>query len=119
MGVREAKMGGEDLMGRYNKHDTNKSKYGTNINKSLSVLTFNISDDLLDMLEYGKSRGWWVSRSEGMRCALRAGLSIVMEEHEAMNLKIIEKLQQDNTLDPNKKYVRLPGRGYIEIIGEA
>ena len=106
-------------MGRYNKHDTTKSRYGTNVNKKLSVLTFNISDDLLDMLVYGKSQGWWVSRSEGMRVALRRGLSIIVNEHEKLNLKVIESLQQDNSLDPEKEYIKIPGRGYIEIIGEA
>ena len=106
-------------MGRYNKHDTNKSRYGTNINKKLSVLTFNISDDLLDMLEYGKSQGWWVSRSEGMRNALSKGLSIIMGEHEALNQKVSENLLGDNGLDPSKEYIKIPGRGFIEIIGEA
>jgi len=42
-----------------------------------------------------------------------------MHEHEEMNLKIVENLKSQGDLDPEKEYVKVPGRGYIEIIGEA
>ncbi len=102
-------------MGRYNKSDSNRS--GTN--PALSVLTFNTSDELLDMLNYGKARGWWCSRSEGMRVALRRGLAIILEEHESLNQKVVENLRSQDELNPDKEYVKIPGRGYLEIIDVA
>lgn len=104
-------------MGRYNRNNKFREKQGTN--PRLSILTFNISDELLDMLAFGKARGWWCSRSEGIRVALGRSLPIIMKEYEAMNLKIVENLQFQGELDPDKEYVKIPGRGYIEIVGEA
>ena len=107
-------------MGRYNRNSKSKAKMlRAGVNPTLSILTINISDELLDMLELGKSRGWWCSRSEGIRVALGRGLSIILDEREAINQKIIEQLYPRDKLDPNKIYVQIPGRGFIEIIGEA
>ena len=87
----------------------------------LSCLTVNISDESLDMLGFGISQGWWASRSEGVRVALGKALPKIMEEKMLMKQKIEEKIENhvETTLDPNKNYVKIPGRGYIEIIGEA
>ena len=104
-------------MGRYNRNS--KRKDGIIPNPRLSIVTFNCSDELLDMLVYGKARGWWCSKSEGIRIGLTRGLPTIMHEHEEMNLKIVENLKSQGDLDPEKEYVKVPGRGYIEIIGEA
>ena len=104
-------------MGRYNRNNKYRERNGTNPN--LSILTFNAPDELLDMLAFGKARGWWCSRSEGIRVALRRGLPIIFQEYEAMNQKIVENLQLQGELNPEKEYVNIPGRGYIEVIGEA
>ena len=101
------------MVGRYNKDNGNKA----HTNPALSVLTFNVSDDILDMLAYGKSRGWWCSRSEGMRIALGRMLPIIIQENIDTKGTIQDSIEIE--LDPNKKYVEIPGRGYIEILGEA
>ena len=101
-------------MGRYVKTEGNS-------NSMLSCLTVNISDESLDMLAFGISQGWWASRSEGVRVALGKALPKIMEEKMLMQQKIAEKIENhvETTLDPNKNYVKIPGKGYIEIIGEA
>ena len=119
MGVREVKMGGEVIMGRYNRNSKYLQRQRTGANPKLSVLTFNISDELLDMLACGKARGWWCSRSEGIRVACARGLAIIADEHETLEQRVVESLQSRNKLDASKIYVKIPGRGYIEILGEA
>lgn len=86
-------------------------------NPNLSNLTFNISDDILDGLAYGISRGWWATRSDGARVVMQKGLNFYFREKIEMKEKIEELLETN--LDPSKKYVNIPDRGYIEIIGEA
>ena len=88
-------------------------------NKRMSILTINLSDELFDMLAFGKARGWWASRSEGIRVALGRGLPILIAEKEDMKALVLHSLKADNKLDPEKEYIRIPGRGYIERIGEA
>lgn len=112
MGVREVKMGGEDLMGKYNSKATRPRA-----NPNLSSICLNITDDILDALTYGESRGWWATRSEGARIVMHRGLNIIFQEKFVMNEEI-DKVIETN-LDPKKKYVNIPGKGYIEIIGEA
>lgn len=104
-------------MGRYNRNNKYRNKQGTN--PRLSIVTMNISDELLDLLLYGKAQGWWCSKSEGIRVGLSRGLPMIIHEHEAMNQKIVENLKIQGELDPDKEYIKVPGRGYIEIIGEA
>ena len=102
-------------MGKYNARG-NPYK-GRPANPNLSNLTFNITDDLLDGLAYGQSRGWWATRSEGARIVMHRGLNIVIKEF----LEVVEMVDAkiETTLDPNKKYVNIPDKGYIEIIGVA
>ena len=100
-------------MGKYNGRPNSKSK----ANPNLSNLTFNITDDILDALAYGQSRGWWATRSEGARVVMHRGLNIVIKEMTAMIEAIDSKIELN--LDPNKKYVHIPNKGYIEILGEA
>ena len=100
-------------MGRW----SNYSKM--NHNKRMSILTINLSDELFDMLALGKARGWWASRSEGIRVALGRGLPILIQEKEEMQELVLQSLQGDGKLDPKKDYIRIPGKGYIEIVGEA
>ena len=103
-------------MGRYADH--NKDRNG---NPKLSNLTVNISDESLDMLAFGISQGWWASRSEGVRVALGKALPKILEEKMVMQQKIAEYIEPhiETNLDPDKDYVKIPGRGYIEILGEA
>jgi len=102
-------------MGRYNNNKWNKEYKG---NSKMSVITVNVSDEVLDILALGKAHGWWASRSEGVRVALGRSLPLIFNEKIAMNRKVYDIII-DNELDPNKDYVRIPGKGYIEIIGEA
>jgi len=106
-------------VGRYNRNSKYTQRNRTESNPRLSILTVNISDEILDMLAFGKARGWWCSRSEGVRVACARGLSILLEEREALNQKVLESLHPRDKLDPSKVYVMVPGRGYIEILGEA
>ena len=99
-------------MGKYNPRTANPRS-----NPNLSNVTFNVSDDILDALNYGISRGWWVSLSEGVRVVMNRSLNLVFQEKLAMEREIIDKVE--TKLDPEKRYVNLPGRGYIEILGEA
>jgi metal-responsive CopG/Arc/MetJ family transcriptional regulator len=103
-------------MGRYNNGYCNRAN---GCNPKLSILTVNLSDEIMDMLEYGKAKGWWCSRSEGIRTCLSRILPQILQEHEEMEVKVIESLQEEHKLDPKKNYVKIPGRGYIEIIGVA
>ena len=100
-------------MGRWSSYNNQ------NHNKKMSILTINLSDELFDMLALGKARGWWASRSEGIRVALGRGLPILIEEKEEMQALVLHCLQAENKLDPDKEYIRIPGKGFIEKIGEA
>lgn len=88
-------------------------------NKAMSILTINLSDELFDMLALGKARGWWASRSEGIRVALGRGLPILIEEKENMKRLVLESLTKENKLDPKKVYIKIPNLGYVEKLGEA
>ena len=88
-------------------------------NPKLSIITFNVSDEIMDMIVLGIARGWWCSKSEGLRIACGRGLAGILKEREAINQKVVENLQFQGGLDPTKEYAKVPGRGYVEIIGEA
>ena len=88
-------------------------------NKHMSILTINLSDELFDMLALGKARGWWASRSEGIRVALGRGLPLLIKEKNKMNKLVLNSLSEKEKLDPEKEYIRVPGLGYIERIGVA
>lgn len=104
-------------MGRYNNAKWNREYKG---NSKMSVITINISDELLDILTLGKAKGWWASRSEGVRVGLGRGLPLLFNEKIAMTRKVLDDLSRDGEkLDPGKNYIRIPGRGHVEIIGEA
>ena len=100
-------------MGKYNSR-----AYGTRkSNPNLSLVSLNVSDDILNGLAYGLAQGWWATRSEGARIIMNRGLNIVFRE----KILIIEEIDSkiELVLDPEKKYINIPGKGYIEIIGEA
>ena len=100
-------------MGKYN----SRAYGGRKSNPNLSLVSLNISDDLLNGLAYGQSQGWWATRSEGARIVMNRGLNIMFRE----KIYIIEEIDSkiELNLDPEKNYVHIPGKGYLEIIGEA
>lgn len=102
-------------MGKYNKKPS--MRRGVLTNPNLSLVSVNVSDDLLDGLTYGKSQGWWATRSEGARIVMDRGLTVVFKEKLDKKDEIESKIK--TKLDPKKEYVQIPGKGYIEIIGEA
>ena len=100
-------------MGKYNSR-----AYGTRkSNPNLSMVSLNVSDDILNGLAYGQAQGWWATRSEGARIVMNRGLNVVFKEKLTMIEEIDSKVVLN--LDPEKDYVRVPGKGYIEILGEA
>jgi len=103
-------------MGRYNNAKWNK-EYKSN--PKISIITVSVSDEILDLLAVGKAKGWWSSRSEGVRMGLSIGLTELLNERVAMRRIVLDNLKKEGKLDPGKKYVCIPDMGYIEIIGVA
>lgn len=100
-------------MGKYNSRAYGNRKS----NPNLSMVSLNVSDDILNGLAYGQARGWWATRSEGARITMNRGLNVVFKEKLAIIEEIDSKIKL--TLNPEKNYVNVPGKGYLEIIGEA
>ena len=104
--------GANAIMGKYNSKPS--TRRGILTNPNLSLVSLNITDDILDGLTYGQSQGWWATRSGGARIVMHRGLNIIFQEKMKMNEEIDKAIETN--LDPKKKYVNIPGKGYIEII---